>query len=199
MSSILRLTRESHALLTNILTQGTSEIIFHTIFFEKVYTVGDNLSFLPQVIESLIFDYLNEEFVCKLSVHSGSDIFVFNIPDQNIFFEVYLYDSNTHFGIHDCQPNYKLITAQKVVKYHNDRYIFLTETFNEYMKRYYNRTNYLSFKNTIHCSEVGKIEKVLNHKLLKLMIVMIKVVLRVFKKVVIRPSILNTTLNNEVD
>lgn len=194
MPSKLVLTKESKLILKNaILTIPNDYDHFRECFnitFKKIFTCDTFLAFFPEVIEKLITDYLYCTYNCTLFVNKDRDNaiarYLFDIIDTNIYFEIYVYD-NVSIGIHGT--NYDNEKMNSVVSYSHDDAAFISPSLNNYMQKYYNRDNYfknITFKPQLTCQNI---KKIYDHKSLRLMIVMAKIILNMLEKLV--PTIIS--------
>lgn len=180
MTSILILTEQSKIRLQNILD---GVYIKGILSFRKIAVVDTLLNFLPEVIEDLITDYLTNTYTCDLEriIFCETDDtkrLLFTVIDTNIYFEIYIHDGKT-VGVH--ASNFRNRQLQNVVSYTQQEDVFIIPSLNNYMKKYYGIDNYFVV-NTFNRDTMSVIEKVHDHKSLRLMIVMLKVLFRVIKK-----------------
>lgn len=174
MPSLLVLTEESMRLLSNACGKHKKIVIV----FKKQHLTNTYLNFFPEVIENLVISYLSDLYTCEVIIKPY--IYVVNVLNTNIYFEIYRY--NTYYDVHSWK-NYKNCNSRKIVEYECDHDIYIMNSLIRYMRQYYSVNNYFrKFKYDATDYYKNKIKKIHDHKSFKLMIVMIKVMLRVIDK-----------------
>lgn len=183
MSNVLKLTNKSKELFFNTLRIPSTCVTNAILTFEKGLGINVHLSFLPKVIETLICDYLVKTYSCSIQIPSDKKYIRCQVLNTNIFFEIYTYHyskRNIESDVH-CASDIKH-NMSKIIQFHASQGIFILETLNDYMSKYYGVHDY--FREYVPRPLCGKskIEKVLDHKSLRLAIVIMKIMIRLLKK-----------------
>ena len=150
--------------------------------YNKIHYIIKQLQLLPIVLEQIICEYINDIFTintdviyydCGYAYPIILAIISFNIYDYNIPFEIYHYNDNL-LNVHLMTTKNDMITT------HDDA-TYMCHAFNNYMKKYYNKNNYIGVR---HNTSTSTITHVNNHKLLKHFIIIAKILIDNMKKLI---------------
>lgn len=161
---------------------------------KKVKTLLNELYFLPDVINDIIFDYCVVELKVECCVFPNIQQIQVNLCDKNICNFNIFKRNNIFFCNLDDSINGILNTQVKNVN--------MIDFFDYYMKKFYNKKKYMNLKRSCFEKFITKNKSkniiikyshtfgcmntflIINHKKLKHIIIMLKIIVNVMKKIV---------------